>query len=140
MRFFVSEVKMEVSFSDKCFVCGKNNADGLHLDIHRDDEKLTAKAEIAVPSKFCGWEGIIHGGIFSTLLDEIMAYAAFTHDQKGVTGEINVRFRKPMPSEKTVTVEGFVESQKGRILYTVGKITLGGEVIAEATAKMVRLD
>lgn len=138
--FFVCGVKMEINFSEKCFVCGKNNVDGLHLDIHRDDEKLAAKAEIAVPSKFCGWEGIIHGGIISTLLDEIMAYAAFTHDQKGVTGEINVRFRKPMPAEKTVTVEGFVESQKGRILYTAGKITLGGELIAEATAKMVRLD
>ena len=95
---------------------------------------------IAVPDKFCGWEGIIHGGIISTLLDEIMAYAAFTHNEKGVTGEISVRFRKPMPSNKKVKVEGFVESQKGRVLCTVGKITLDGVLIAEATAKMVRLN
>ncbi|MBR4531320.1 PaaI family thioesterase [bacterium] len=131
---------MEVNFSEKCFVCGKNNPDGLHLDIHRDDEKLCAEAEISVPDKFCGWEGIIHGGIISTLLDEIMAYAAFTHDQKGVTGEISVRFRKPMPSNRKVKVEGCVESQKGRVLCTAGKITLDGVLIAEATAKMVRLD
>lgn len=131
---------MEINFSEKCFVCGKRNADGLHLDIIRDDEKRCARAEISVPDKFCGWEGIIHGGIISTLLDEIMAYAAFTHDQKGVTGEINVRFRKPMPSNKTVKVEGFVESEKGRILYTTGRITLGEILIAEATAKMVKLD
>ena len=131
---------MEINFSEKCFVCGKNNADGLHLDIHRDNEKKAAWAEIAVPDKFCGWEGIIHGGIISTLLDEIMAYSAFTHDEKGVTGEISVRFRKPMPSNKTVKVEGAVESEKGRILYTAGKITLDGILIAEANAKMVRLD
>ena len=131
---------MEVKADDKCFVCGKNNADGLHLEIERDNEKLTTKAEIAVPEKFCGWEGIIHGGIISTLLDEIMAYAAFTHDEKGVTGEISVRFRKPMPSNRKVLVEGSVESQKGRIVYTAGKITLDGTLIAEANAKMVRLD
>jgi acyl-coenzyme A thioesterase PaaI-like protein len=68
-----------------------------------------------------------------------MAYSAFTHNEKGVTGEISVRFRKPMPSNKTVKVEGCVESEKGRILCTAGKITLEGELIAEATAKMVRL-
>lgn len=139
-RFFVGDMKMEVKADDKCFVCGKNNADGLHLEIERDNEKLTTKAEIAVPEKFCGWEGIIHGGIISTLLDEIMAYAAFTHDEKGVTGEISVRFRKPMPSNRKVLVEGAVESQKGRIVYTVGKITIDGTLIAEANAKMVRLD
>jgi uncharacterized protein (TIGR00369 family) len=133
-------MEMEVSFSEKCFVCGKNNPDGLHLAIHRDNEEKAAWAEIAVPEKFCGWEGIIHGGIISTLLDEIMAYSAFTHDEKGVTGEISVRFRKPMPSNKTVRVEGCVESERGRILCTTGKITLGDVLIAEATAKMVRLD
>ena len=138
--FFVAEEKMEVNFSEKCFVCGKNNVDGLHLDIHRDDEKKAAWADIAVPEKFCGWEGIIHGGIISTLLDEIMAYSAFTHNEKGVTGEISVRFRKPMPSNKKVRVEGVVESERGRVLCTTGKITLEGELIAEATAKMVRLN
>ncbi len=138
--FFVGELEMEVNFSDRCFVCGKNNVDGLHLDIHRDDEKKAAWAEIAVPDKFCGWEGIIHGGIISTLLDEIMAYSAFTHNEKGVTGEISVRFRKPMPSNRKVKVEGCVGSEKGRVLCTTGKITLDGVLIAEATAKMVRLD
>jgi len=130
---------MEVKADNKCFVCGKDNEYGLHLEIHRDAALRSAEAEIAVPEKFCGWEGIIHGGIISTLLDEIMAYAAFTHDQKGVTGEISVRFRRPVPSDRTVKVRGAVESEKGRILYTAGEITLDGEVLAEATAKMVRI-
>ena len=130
---------MEVQDNNNCFVCGKDNEFGLHLDIKRDDTQLTAKAEIAVPERFCGWKGIVHGGIISALLDEIMAYAAFTHKRKGVTGEINVRFRKPMPSNETVLVEGMVESQKGRIINTVGKISLNGDILAEATAKMVEL-
>ena len=52
---------------------------------------------------------------------------------------LSVRFRRPVPSDRTVKVRGAVESEKGRILYTAGEITLDGEVLAEATAKMVRI-
>lgn len=130
---------MEVRNDNKCFVCGSENPYGLHLDIHRDEETRSAWAEIEVPEKFCGWEGIIHGGIISALLDEIMAYATFTHNQGGVTGEITVRFRKPLPANRKVRLEGHVESEKGRVLFTAGVMLLDGEVIAEGNSKMVRL-
>jgi len=120
-----------------CFVCGKENDIGLKLEIKSDKTLKKAWAVTKIDKKFCGWNGIVHGGIISTVLDEIMAYAAFTVYESGVTGEITVRFRKPIPVESEILVEGFVESVKGRVCYAKGKITLNGEVMAESTGKMV---
>jgi acyl-coenzyme A thioesterase PaaI-like protein len=120
-----------------CFVCGKNNPNGLKLDIKSDKFAHRSWAVTKIDEKFCGWSGVVHGGIISTLLDEIMAYAAFTIYDSGVTGEISVRFRKPIPTDREILIEGSIESQKGRVVYATGKITLDGEIMAESTGKMV---
>ncbi|HOB71552.1 MAG TPA: PaaI family thioesterase [bacterium] len=128
---------MELNDDRSCFVCGCENSTGLKLKIESDKSLKKAWAVTKIDRKFCGWEGIVHGGITSTVLDEIMAYAAFTVYKSGVTGEITVRFRKPIPVESEVLIEGFVESVKGRICYAKGQITLNGEIMAESTGKMV---
>ncbi len=128
---------MKLIDDSRCFVCGKNNRIGLKLNIKRDNESHKAWAVTKINSRFCGWAGVVHGGIISTVLDEIMAYAAFTVYDSGVTGEICVRFRKPIPTEREILIEGFIESSKGRVLYTKGTITMDGELMAESTGKMV---
>ena len=130
---------MEVKDNNMCFVCGKNNPDGLHLVINRDEKTLSAWAETAVPDKFCGWTGIAHGGILTTLLDEVMAFATFTHDQRGVTGEISARFEKPVMCGKTIRIEGHVVSTSGRVSQTEGVILVDGAVHVRGSAKMVAL-
>lgn len=128
---------MELNDDRSCFVCGTENRIGLKLDIKSDKALKKAWAETKINKNFCGWEGIVHGGIISTVLDEIMAYAAFTVYESGVTGEITVRFRKPIPVESEILIEGFVESVKGRVCYAKGTITMNGEIMAESTGKMV---
>jgi acyl-coenzyme A thioesterase PaaI-like protein len=131
---------MELNDDRSCFVCGHDNGIGLKLKIESDKTLKKAWAVTKIDKKFCGWEGIVHGGIISTVLDEIMAYAAFTVYESGVTGEITVRFRKPIPVESEIHIEGFVESVKGRVCYAKGKITMNGEVMAESTGKMVMVN
>ena len=130
---------MDLFDDSSCFVCGNKNEIGLKLNIISDKEKKRAVAKTVIDEKFCGWSGIVHGGIISTLLDEIMAYAAFTAGGTGVTGEMTVRFKKPVPTGKEITIEGEIESQKGRIVYAVGRIIFEGKVMAESQGKMVML-
>lgn len=128
---------MELNDDSKCFVCGKENEIGLKLEINSDKDLQKAWAVTKINKNFCGWKGIVHGGTISTVLDEIMAYAAFTIYESGVTGEMTVRFKKPIPVESEILIEGFVESVKGRICYTKGHIKMNGEIMAESTGKMV---
>lgn len=131
--------KIDLVDDSTCFVCGKENKNGLQLDIHMDEKSGTAWAETVIDEKFCGWTGVVHGGIVSSLLDELMAYAAFTVYKSGVTGELTVRFRKPVPTGKKIRIEGKIDSNKGRIIFTSAKILFENTVMAESIGKMVMI-
>ena len=122
-----------------CFVCGKENKSGLQLDIKMNKKSGTAWAETIIDEKFCGWRGFVHGGVICSLLDELMAYAAFTVYKSGVTGELTVKFKKPVPTGKKIRIEGKIESNKGRIVFASAKILFEKQIMAESTGKMVMI-
>ena len=68
---------------------------GLHLELHAGGDRCWT--EIALDRRFEGWEGIAHGGIVCTLLDEVMAWALVEHDHWGVTARMSVDFKRPVP-------------------------------------------
>ncbi|MCE5314890.1 MAG: PaaI family thioesterase [Armatimonadota bacterium] len=123
---------------DGCFVCGKSNPIGLKLDFAMEgDEYVT----YFTPQKeHQGWVGITHGGIVCTVLDEVMT--RFVHDQgnEAVTGEITVRLKRPALIGARLRFAGKIESDSPRVIGCSGRATdESGNVIAEATAKVVRI-
>ncbi len=57
------------------------------------------------------------------LLDETMAHACISSKLTGVTAELTVRFKKPLPVNTKVFVKGKMTEVKGRIVLTSGSIT-----------------
>ena len=51
-----------------CFGCGTLNAGGLGLVLHVEPGR--AWSEIALDRRFEGWDGVIHGGILCSILDD----------------------------------------------------------------------
>ena len=98
-----------------CFACGPKSDIGLRLRFAVTGEgRVRAQATLAQP--FQGWAGVAHGGIVMTLLDEGMAHAAGAAGYRGVTGQISVRFRKPVPIGEPLFVDGSVVWKRGRVL------------------------
>jgi hypothetical protein len=62
-----------------CFACGTDNPIGLNLQFYRLADDVCT--EITLDKQYEGWEGVIHGGIVSTLLDEVMR--AEIRDEQG---------------------------------------------------------
>ena len=56
---------------------------------------------LALEPRFEGWEGIVHGGILSTILDEVMAWSLVGEDNWGVTARMAVEFRRAGPRRHT---------------------------------------
>ncbi|MFR2694015.1 MAG: PaaI family thioesterase [Enterocloster bolteae] len=61
--------------SDNCFVCGSLNPLGLHLDITEGEG--WARALWTVEKPYVGYEGMLHGGIMASIMDDLMAHALY---------------------------------------------------------------
>jgi len=116
-----------------CFVCGPDNPAGLHLTFQETGSAIHTRMRFA--AHFQGWKGVTHGGLVSTLLDEIMAKAVQARGMYGVTAEMCVRFRRPVPTETDVDVNGRVIETRKRLAFTEGEIKdLDGNILASAKA------
>jgi uncharacterized protein (TIGR00369 family) len=121
---------------DQCFVCGSANPAGMRATFTIDAEAHVASASMILREEFQGWAGIVHGGILSTLLDEVCMHAARTTGDQMVTAEITVRFKKPVPVGSEILLTGRVVGFQKRIVLTIGRIEVDGTLMAEADAKI----
>ena len=103
-----------------CFACGSLNTHGLQLALHL--ETARSWTEFALDRRFEGWEGIAHGGILCTILDEVMAWALVAEDNWGVTARMSVDFRKPVPVGTRIRAEGWITRSRRRIVETSARI------------------
>jgi uncharacterized protein (TIGR00369 family) len=86
---------------------------------------------------FQGWDGILHGGIVTAILDEAMAYAAMSIAGHSATTEINVVFKRPIITGREIEVRAEVESNRGRLTLTRAEAIQGGQVMASARARFL---
>ncbi|MFC1591972.1 PaaI family thioesterase [Thermodesulfobacteriota bacterium] len=125
-----------ISDNNKCFVCGRDNPEGLQLEFNYSADGKKARTTFAPPQKFQGWQDVVHGGIIVTLLDEVMAKVAAKSAGRILTGEIATKFKNPARIKEPLTFEGEIESVTRRVIYTRGSAAKqDGTVIAQATAK-----
>jgi uncharacterized protein (TIGR00369 family) len=124
-----------------CFVCGAKNPMGLKLNFHYDEKNDEMVSNTVFPRHFQGWQGVLHGGLISTVLDEIMIKAAAQKGLKCVTAELNIKFKKPALLKKELTIKGKVNDRRRRIVLTEGCVLdSDGTTIATANGKFVTVD
>jgi len=127
--------------SRMCMVCGVENSAGLHARfLELEGGELLAQFDPRHEHQ--GYPGRLHGGIASTLLDEAMGRAInLTHpDVWGVTVELNVKFRKPVPLDRTVHAICTITRDSSRLFESTGRIVLeDGTVAIEACGKYMKL-
>ena len=125
--------------SRMCYACGVENPAGLHLHFYEDDDGRVV-VHFTPADVYQGYPGVLHGGIICTLLDETIGRALLRDDYWAVTGKLEVRFRKPVPVGKPITVIGEVVRASRRAVEGHGEIHLAdGTVAVEAKALYVRL-
>lgn len=116
-----------------CFGCGKKNPIGMKLEFSEQEGRYSTT--FMPRREHQGYDGIMHGGLVSTLLDEVMA--GYIHQQglNAVTARLEVRFRQPTPIGQLLTATAKVVSQRGNMYEVRGEIALpDGTVTAEGKA------
>ena len=128
-----------VDFDHWCFACGRLNPSGLQLDF--DVSANSATARYTGLQRHQGYDGTLHGGVVTALLDETMGWAIFHQGIWGVTAKLEVTFKRPVPVGEEIVVSGHLVNDRGRTIETKGTVTRSsdGAVLAEATALFMRM-
>ena len=115
-----------------CFVCGERNSHGLKARFYWDGKE--AITEVTASEAFEGYRGIFHGGVISSLIDEVMIKAILA--QGKFVDELE--FLEPARVGDKLTFVGKVKQQRGRVWVTEGECrTSDGRVLATGSGKYV---
>jgi acyl-coenzyme A thioesterase PaaI-like protein len=134
-----ADLRFEVE-PHRCFACGSLSEHGMQLDLHVSGERCWTELELA--ERFQGWDGIAHGGIVSTILDEVMAWSLAASESWGFTARMTVDFKRPVPLGVPIRAEGWVTRQRRRLIDTAARLVDArtGELLATAEAVYVAAD
>lgn len=102
-----------------CFACGKENPIGLQIDFSYDGEFCTA--EFTGSAQHVGWEDTIHGGIVYAALDDVTANVIYLQGRKAHTAKCEIRYRKPLYVGETISLKGWIEKERGRLIILKGE-------------------
>lgn len=90
-----------------CFACGTANPIGLNLRFYRLGDAVCS--DITLGKNHEGWENVAHGGIVSTLLDEVMSWAIMYFKKTFlVTRKMEVKYIRPVLIGTPLVVKGEV--------------------------------
>ncbi|MGQ9508117.1 MAG: PaaI family thioesterase [Thermodesulfobacteriota bacterium] len=131
---------MEFETNGNCFVCGEKNPDGLHLHFEIDREKQTLKTMFQASPTYQGWDGLVHGGIIATLLDEAMAKLSYELGYDTVTASLEIKFKKPAPILEPLEVYGEILEVRKRWVRAKATIKAkDGTILAEGRSTLIRI-
>lgn len=114
-----------------CFACGTANPIGLNLEFYASNNRVIT--EITLNRYHVGWSDIAHGGIISTILDEVMSWTILYFKRCFfVTRRLEIKYIKPVKTgvpliacgtvlkcgedEKILTVTGELRDKQNSLL------------------------
>jgi acyl-coenzyme A thioesterase PaaI-like protein len=120
-----------------CFACGTANPIGLQMNFYRQGDSVCS--DITLGEYHVGWERIAHGGIISTMLDEVMSWTVLYFKRSFfVTRKMDIKY------VRTVPVRGSISGNS----HTAGTEKVGargqivdeeGHLLARSTGEFVLL-
>jgi uncharacterized protein (TIGR00369 family) len=116
-----------------CIMCGR---DGLGLRFVPDDGGRV-EASFDPPEACQGYDGMLHGGVISALLDSAMTHCLFARGVVAVTGEMTVRFRRPVTIGDRLVVRARVSRSQRPLHVVEAEIEQAGAVKALGEAKFM---
>jgi len=109
------------SWDKHCFGCSPTNPAGLQMKFYTDEKSIFSW--VKVPDHLRGWNNLVHGGVISTILDEVMGWTAI-HLLKLIvlTKTMTIDYIRPVFIHNELKAQAWIK-----------KFDHDGEVIIDAT-------
>ncbi len=132
---------LEPSASNHCFGCGAANEAGMKLRFELDEDEKRTHGRFALGANYRGGGGFAHGGIIAVVLDEAMGKLSKLTEERAVTAELSVEYRKPVPVDQEIVVQGWQTEEKGRNRFRTAEIhDAQGNLLARGKGRFVVVD
>ena len=135
------KVRNSQNISKNCMVCGTENRFGLKTRFYEttDNEVIGL---FQPREEHQSYPNMTHGGISAAILDETIGRAImsfYDQDTFGVTIDLQVRYKKPVPLGVELKVVGRITKDNGRMFEGTGELYLpNGDVAVSAAGKYLK--
>lgn len=119
-----------------CIICHSMDALGLGLNL-QVNSRGEVVSEFDCREKYQSYPGILHGGIVSLILDGAMTNCLFAQQIRAVTGELLVRYRRPVQVNRRALVIARKVKSAAPIHYLEAEIWQDEKLCAEARCKFM---
>jgi uncharacterized protein (TIGR00369 family) len=135
MRARLSELRSQGH--ERCVVCAPSHPLGLRIEYHVGADGVV-HAEFPCPKVFQGYPGQLHGGVITALLDGAMTNCLFAHGIEAVTGELTVRFLRPVVPDRVAEVNAHLTSASRRLYVLEAELIQEDVTVARAQGKFLK--
>ena len=111
-----------------CYACGKNNEHGLKLKFHHENQEITTN--YTATDIHQGFPNHLHGGIISTILDEVMSRVCLIYGKWGMTANMSIKYLKPISIGTKFKATAKAVRQNRKLIEVSGKIFLPDNSLA----------
>ena len=123
----------------QCFGCAPHHPIGMHLRPMREGDAVTVR--FVPPETYQGPLGLMHGGLVTTLADELAAWAVVgLRERFGFTGAIDARLLKPVRVGVEVQGRAHITRDHGRLLKVAVSLAQEGAEVFKGEFTFVVLD
>jgi len=123
-----------------CFACGTDNPIGLNMQFYRMGDMVCS--DITLKKNHEGWENMAHGGITSTLLDEVMSWTVLYFKRTFlVTRKMDMKYIKPVPLGIPLTARGKIldDTHASKIIIRGEIVDAQGKLLVRSRAEFIML-
>lgn len=122
---------------ESCLLCGAKNPWSFGLKFQSNDDGSVC-GKFQAHDKLQGYDGILHGGMISALLDSAMTNCLFLKGVLAVTGDLQVRFLHPVPSNALIDLRAWILTCKPPLYYVKAELMIAGRIMAWSKAKFMQ--
>lgn len=119
----------------KCFACTHPELK-LHFTLEGPNQ---LRSSIVFNREMTSFNGMVHGGILALVIDEAMTCALMAVGRFAATGELSIRYRKPVTPGITTFVHVEVGSLAGRLSNVSASLIQRNTICTTAQARFMRV-
>lgn len=120
-----------------CIMCGQTVPNGLHLRFKPVEGGEDVEAEFQCSDDYQGYDGLMHGGVISALLDAAMTNCLFALGVEALTADLRIRFRMPVPTNARIRLRASLLDKHPPLYRLAALLLVDGDVYASAEAKFM---